>query len=211
MSFWKKLFGNRSDSLRERDNRGTRFDNASVASSYWMARISSPKKDPFLLYTFPTEAGAREALLQVPCIRVASDSGNLVCTEVLTFGCYANESGGYEAFLCGADLTHDVWSQAKASFVSHGGKPRGQGELEPERTAAPKIQAAPQPGKVKFVREDRETKMGATLTYRIHRAPDAASAMAFLQDQPVNKQLYYVVVETPEGNYCRDIQGIYKE
>ena len=47
--------------------------------------------------------------------------------------------------------------------------------------------------------------------YRIHEAPDAVSAKAFLKQNPVTKQHYYIVVKTPEGNYCRDIQGIYKE
>jgi len=49
------------------------------------------------------------------------------------------------------------------------------------------------------------------MIYRVHKAPDAASAKAFLEQNPVTKQFYYIVVETPEGNYCRDIQGMYKE
>lgn len=218
MSFLKRLFDKTATgqtqvkSYREKDNRGTRHDTESLASAYWMARISSPKKDPFVLYTFDTEKDAREALLELPCIHVAEDSGKLICTEVLIFGHYATKEGKHEAIVCGDDLTHGLWEQAKASFIKHGGRPRGQGELEPEKRAAPVQKAkAPQPGKVVFVREDRQAKMGATFIYRIYKGPDAASAKAFLEQNPVTKQLYYIVVETPEGNYCRDIQGIYKE
>lgn len=219
MGIIEKLFGRKSTSaapstpLREKDNRGTRFDTASVASMYWLARMTSARKDPFLLYTFPTKEAATGALLELPCIHVATDSGNLVCTEVLTFGCYAADNAEYEAFLCGADLRHELWSQAKVAFVRHGGRPKGQGELEPEQTAPSSrmTRSSSGPPAVTFIREDRQNKMGATFVYRIHRAPDAASAMAFLQQQPVPGQLYYIIVETPDGNYCRDVQGIYKE
>jgi len=60
-------------------------------------------------------------------------------------------------------------------------------------------------------REDRQQKMGATFVYRVHTAPDAASAKAFLEKNPVPAKLFYLIVETPEGNYCRDVNGIYKE
>jgi hypothetical protein len=53
--------------------------------------------------------------------------------------------------------------------------------------------------------------MGSTFVYRIHKAPDSASAKAFLEKNSITQKLYYLVVETPEGNYCRDIQGIYRE
>ena len=49
------------------------------------------------------------------------------------------------------------------------------------------------------------------MVYRIHRGPSAGAAKAFLQQNPVDQQFHYIVVETPDGNYRRDIQGIYKE
>ena len=49
------------------------------------------------------------------------------------------------------------------------------------------------------------------MTYRIHRAPDAASAKAFLEQHPVTRHLYYILVETPKGNYAQDVDGMYKE
>jgi hypothetical protein len=47
--------------------------------------------------------------------------------------------------------------------------------------------------------------------YHIYKAPDAAAALAFLQDNPINQASVYLVVETPEGNYCRDRKGVFKE
>lgn len=220
MVLLRKLFGKKVTDdggeqpkfFAEKNNRGTRHDTLSVASSYWTARITSPKKDPFILYAFDAEKDARDALLELPCIHVATDSGKLICTEVLIFGYYQTEAGKYEAILCGGDLSHYLWEQAKTSFIKHGGRPRGQGEQEPEKRAAPAQKARlVRPDKVIFVREERQNKRGATCIYRIYKSPDAASAKAYLEQNPVTKQLFYIVVETPEGNYCRDIQGIYKE
>lgn len=197
---------------RERDNRGTFQDTFSKASSYWIARIQSPKKDAFILYTFESEKDAKEALLEIPCIHTAQESGRMICSEVLTYGYYPTEGTKYEAILCGSDLSHETWEIAKNSFIKHGGKPKGMGEQEPLKSvAAAQPVKAPEPEKVKFVREDRKTKMDKTLIYRIYRGPDAASAKAFLEKNPVNQALLYFIVETPEGNYCRDIQGMYKE
>ncbi len=218
MGFMKKLFGQGDSvpkeqagkSFTEKDNRGTRHDTLDIASSYWMARVSSPKKDPFVMYTFDNDGDARKALLELPCIHVARDSQNLICTEVLIFGYYPTEQGKYEAVICGDDLTHEIWQKAKESFAKHGGQRKN--DLEPEKRATPAIKVKKaKPAKVNFVREDHVQRHGATMIYRVHKAPDAASAKAFLEENPVTKQFYYIVVETPEGNYCRDIQGIYKE
>ena len=62
-----------------------------------------------------------------------------------------------------------------------------------------------------FIEEDIQNRDGQTCIYRVHKGPDAITAQNFLKQNPVSKQFYYIVVETPEGNYCRDIAGIYKE
>lgn len=197
---------------REHDNSGTRHDTLEKATAYWLARLSSPKKDPFVMYVFNRPEDARAALLELPCIHEAQDTRNLVCSEVLTFGYYRTTEGPYEALVCGADLTHELWAQAHDSFARHGG--RKKNDLEPEIGSAPAAIASPPEiaaSKVEFVREDRQDKMGKTFIYRVHRAPDAASAQAFLEDHPVSQPLLYLIVETPEGTYARDLEGTYKE
>jgi hypothetical protein len=227
MGILDKLFGKKKDIAeviqtgkssqsgadREGDNRGTFQDTFSKASSYWIARMQSSKKDPFVLYAFDSEKDAKEALLEIPCIHIAQDTGRMICSEVLNYGYYPTEGTKYEAILCGGDLPHETWEIAKNSFIKHGGKPKGMGEMEPPRTtpAIPRSEKTPEPDKVVFVREDRQVKVGKALIYRIYNGPDAVSAKAFLDKNPVNQALLYYIVETPEGNYCRDIQGMYKE
>src|SRR5262245_1704346 len=123
MWLWSWLFGTRPATAIdaspggyvEADNRGTRHDSWGLASSYWTARLHSLKKGPFVLYTFDKEADARSALLELPCIH-AADTGRLICTEVLIFGAYPAPGGGFEAVLCGDDLTVDLWEQARDAF-----------------------------------------------------------------------------------------------
>jgi len=196
-------------SYLERDNKGTLFETSSEAVAYWVARMSSPKKDPFVLFTFDSETEARNALLGLNCIHEAGDSGKPICTETINFGYYEIE-GTYEAWVCGSELTHDMWQEAMEKFNKHGG--RRKNDLEPEKAAPVKEKAVMgDASKVVFVREDRKQTRGLIMTYRIYKAPDKASAMAYLENNPVTKNYYYLIVETPEGNFCRDIQGIYKE
>lgn len=233
MSFLSKLFGKRAagsggqgtamqvenesgsaqqgaKKYKEKDNLGTRHDNVEFATGYWMSRMSQVRKDPYVMYVFDNGDDAREALLELPCIHAAADTGNLISTEILIFGYYQRDDGKYEAIICGDELTYELWEQAKESFARHGGERKN--DLEPEkRAAAPPKTVTGDASKVVYVREDRQQQMGQTMIYRIHKGPDAASAKAFLEKNPVSRQFYYIVVETPEGNYCRDIQGIYKE
>ena len=195
--------------LAEKDNMGTRHDTQSLATAYWLGeRMSSSRKDPFTMYTFKSAGDARAALLELPCIHVADDSENLICTETLIFGYYTIEDV-VEAVLCGDDLTVELWQKAKASFENHGGQLKN--ELRPTKRGTTSAPHQDRTDQVVFVGEERKAGMGGTAIYRVHRAPDAATAKAFLQKNPVSQSLLYIVVETPEGNYARDIQGIYKE
>jgi len=222
MGIWKRLFGDGkpagdpgsreggTQQYMEKHDKGTRQETASQATAYWMARNMSQKFDPFVMYVFDQENDARDALLELDCMRLAEDSGKIICLETLVYGFYKREDGKYEALVCGDELSHDVWEAARASFAKHGGVKKN--EQEPAKTEkAPAVSRQGDPKQVKFVREDRTERMGHTMIYRIHKGPDGASARAFLEENPVSQGLYYIVVETPEGNYCRDKDGIYKE
>lgn len=70
---------------------------------------------------------------------------------------------------------------------------------------------------VTFVRKYDETRTepitGVTgvLHYEIFKAPTGEAAGAFLQSKTVSEPLHFVVVETPGGNWGKDITGIYEE
>jgi uncharacterized RDD family membrane protein YckC len=192
----------------ESDNMGTRHDTSEAAVAYWMGeRLHMTRKDPFALFTFERAEDARNALLELPCIHVARDSGELICTEPLIFGAYPVDNE-YEAIICGDDLTIELWEQARQCFTRHGGKKKN--ELAPTRRIGPNKPAQAAPDEVDFLGEEVEQKDGNTYIYRLYKGNDAESAKAFLRRNPVTRHYYYLIVETPDGTYCRDIQGVYK-
>jgi len=46
-------------------------------------------------------------------------------------------------------------------------------------------------------------------TYEIYKGTDVESAKKFLMTKRVDKKLYYIEVETPEGAWGMDIEGLY--
>jgi len=59
----------------------------------------------------------------------------------------------------------------------------------------------------KFI-EKRQTPSG---TYEVYRGSNTKSARNFLKSKKVNDSQYYIKVETPEGNWGVDIDGLYLE
>ena len=222
MRMWDRLFRKEergssdktSRSFREKDNVGIRLETTNQAVSWWTSRQVQQKFDPFILYSFDNEIDAQTSLSELDCIHVAQDTGKLICTETLMFGYFPSPrdsgKGKFEAILCGTDLTYEMWLQAKEKFSNRNG--RCVNEKEPEkRGVLASTSSKKEPEQVTFLREEHQEGIGGTATYRIYKAPSAASAKAFLQENPVDKNFYYIVVETPEGNYGCDVKGIYKE
>ncbi|MBN2858382.1 MAG: hypothetical protein JXN63_08270 [Candidatus Delongbacteria bacterium] len=208
MSFLKNIFA-KDRSYRQSDNRGTYHNSAEIATAYWVQRNTKQKFEPYLLYKFKDETDAVKALLDSGCVKLAEDTQELICTEVLIYGYYPVENEEYEAILCGEEMSVGLFIKAKKSFLKNNGikinekEPDGKEQLKKKKHGHPEL--------VKFVKEQTRVKMGHTFIYRMHKGPDAASAVAFLEKNPVQENMLYIIVETPEGNYGRDIQGIYKE
>lgn len=195
----------------EKDNVGTRQDTFSMASSYWMCeRPGLSVKPPFTLFIMPSGDSAKAALLELPFIHEASDSGKLVCDRLMTFGYYGipgndgKPSGRCEAIVCGNDLTLAEFRLAEDAFARHGGTRKNSDEPS---AAVKASKAAGKPGRVKY--KEKVENNGAT--YEVYTGPDKASAMAFLKGKTVTKRMYYICVDTPEGSFGRDINGIYQE
>ncbi|MCL2152443.1 MAG: zinc-ribbon domain-containing protein [Oscillospiraceae bacterium] len=202
----------KTSTYRENDNKGMRMDNQSQSSAYWMSRLAKPddKREAFVYYIFANESDAHNALLELPYIHKASDSGKLICDEVFSFGYYATTenslpTGKWDAFVAGTELAHDMWKELHEVFTKHNG--RKKGDKEPDANAKIIPSKGGNASNVKYVREDR-TSGGTYVTYS---APNKADAIAFLSAQSITRQSYYVVVDTPEGSFGKDIQGIYQE
>lgn len=210
MSWLTRLFGGKRSqtpsAYTARDNKGIRYQDHGHARSAWSATHLT-SYTPVVIYRFSSLAAAENAIRQLSYIHEATDTGELITDEVIEFGYYTNEEGQGEVIICGKLLTHAQWQEAREKLAAAGGTLFR--EQVPEKAApAPKTKpAVSTAAAVTFVREYQK----GIHTYREHRGPNKAAAMAFLQDHPVNRIYYYLVVETPEGNFGRDIDGIYAE
>lgn len=74
-----------------------------------------------------------------------------------------------------------------------------------DESSTPKIK---QP---KFVRKYNAKGQGGDSTYETYQGTNAESAKAFLMTKRVDKPMYYVLVDTPEGNWGMDVHGLYLE
>lgn len=70
---------------------------------------------------------------------------------------------------------------------------------------------------VRFVRTHSETKtvprtgLPGLFTYELYTARTARRAREFLNSKTVTAELHYVVVETPEGTWGKNVEGLFKE
>ena len=214
MGFLDRLFGRQERqpaTVLARHNKGTRLGTLAKANAYYISCLAKGERPPSIQCLFDGEAQALRALTSLSFIKEASDTGELVATQPIYFGYYKNERGESMVLLSGRSFSHDLWREAKEKFVAAGGKITADKEPEKDTNKAT-AGTSTEASLVTFVREERKAgPLGSTNTYRTYRGPSKAAAMAFLQANPVNKPLYYIVVETPEGNFGRDSSGIYEE
>ncbi len=203
------------------NNLGTFVNTEERANAEIMRAMRAKTLYPRIIYTFKEKSIAEKALLKMPFIQKSHQSDNLIANKVIVFGLYKVKSGEVEALIAGYDLTKEMWGQAQESFVKHGGKKIIEVKPTPQKISTRGL--TKNITEVVFVKEVKERitayQMGifsdqnpvVESIYRLYRAENAASALDFLKTHPVDRHHLYIVVETPEGNYGRDINGIYKE
>ena len=236
MSFLKKLFGSgkqmdkKKTVYKSSDNVSTTYTDYKEVDAAWRAqgmmfdkgskvsltmgysngnsvnRKLISKGHPFICYTFKTEETAKKGLSSISFIKTASDTNEFISLEVLEFGCYETETKGlWEVIIWGANFNNEMFNESASKLSAAGGMKKG------ERVPLEKKPTKPKPtnkaGKATY---DRTDKQGPN-TYEVYKAPSQSVALEFLKNKPVSKPLYYVIIETPEGNWGKDKDGIYQE
>ncbi len=250
-SIWRRMLGGRSQppspasqtpaqpsmpgrKFSESDNVGTRYDTDESVQNFWTPYILNRPQFPFIFYDMAEKKAAMDAMLSLPPIKLASDSGKLISTEVLQFGVYPKMARGkivsWGFLLAGDQITPELYKAAIASCEKFNGiNPRVGDPPKAATKANPNAnQPKPDSAAVAFEREEKVDMLeqmrlrGITIsgaeafppqiaTKKYYRAPDKDAALAFLKQNLVNKQFYYLVVRTPVGVFCRDKDGIYEQ
>ncbi len=209
MSIIKRLFKKTnnlsSKEVRISDNKGTCYRDEQHAQTTW-SLTHMLSYTPVVIYRFTTLDAARLAILGLSYILEVADTKELITSEPIEFGCYRNAQGQGEVIICGQALTREQWQEAKEKLAASGGTVYK--EQEPRETIKkPAPEASTETNTCKFVRKEQN----GMNTYEIYKGASRTAATEFLQAHPVNKPLHYIVVETPEGNFGRDKDGIYQE
>lgn len=217
MKWLSRLFGTPKQSPSRHflasDNVGIRYRDADHAHAAWLASHLTTYT-PVVIYHFPTLDDAQQAIRQLSDIHEAADTGELISDEVIEFGCYRNDEGQGEVIVCGKEMMPALWREAMDKLAAAGGtlyrqqEPKQGGQRTEDR--GQRSEGGGQTRGAVAVAFVNEHQKGIN-TYRVHRGPSKAAAMAFLQAHSVNRNFFYLAVETPEGNFGRDIDGIYAE
>lgn len=192
----------------EKDNRATRILRLSQAVDFWKQFENRYLKVPFLRYVFDSEVEAVEALLSLDCIHQAGDTGHLLCTEPIVMGCYRTLEGCYEVFLAGNELSYPTWAEAVRKFSDRHGRHRDQ--FKPETDERYKDRPGAQ--QVVFEKEYYQLSPEGTSFYKVFKAPSVQAARSFLlqHENMIMVRNRSILVETPEGTICSDIDGIHE-
>jgi hypothetical protein len=191
-----------------RDNVGTRLDSFDKARSYWVNWMSSGNIPPFVDYKFKTESDCIKAITRISFIAKASDTGELISTEPVYYGYYQVDTGKFEVLICGKTLTYEMFREAMEKLAEAGGILKDKKEPTKKEARSVTKHSAESPSSVTFQREERK----GLYIYYIYNGPSKDAAIAFLKTiQPPTSHNVYYIVETPEGNLGKDIDGIYEE
>jgi hypothetical protein len=145
---WRQLFGSRSQSqssttekpaqpatpsrrLSEKDNVGTRYETYQHFLAFWTTYCRGSAKFPVIVYDMRKKKDTMDAMLSLPPVKTASDSGNLISTEILHFGVFPYVVDAYAPvketvwrfFLAGEPITLALYDAAIASCQKYNGKP----------------------------------------------------------------------------------------
>jgi len=206
---------NKSKGIKEKDNIGTRIETVDNARSYYMSTIISDMGGE-ICWKFKTKKDAINALLELPYVSTAEDTGRFVCTEPLNFGVYPFKPwddyvGEFKwvALLSGVNLNEELWLEAEKAFKKNKGTPHR--ENKPKPSGQKKEVPSEKLDSVTFSHTRKEkSPLGKRMcTYYYYKAPNKATAIQWLNTQTVTKDLLYLVVETPEGIFSKDKMGMY--
>lgn len=191
-------------------NMGTYFRDEAHAHDFWFAQytLNGP---PVIICNFDTLKKAREAILSLSFI--SENKGELVSSETVDYGCYINSNQQGEVIICGHDFSKDMYDEVKLKLTNEGGTIKKATPPKEKEDAKSTISKPGQSdAEVTFVNKtSKQLAPGAVATYETYKAANANAAKKFLAAKMVSKPLYYIVVDTPEGSWGKDKDGIYKE
>jgi HEAT repeat protein len=221
-----------SPAFKDQDNVGTRHETQESVEAFWLPYVMNRPDFPFIFYEMREKDDAMGAMLSLSPLKVAADSGKVICTDVLDFGIYPNFVKGqirsWGFFLAGRRITPQLYEAAIASCKKHNGTnarvsdspnpafavsmpPAGAASVTFDREERVDILEEMRARNIEFVGLQSSASRPSIATKRFYRATSRDVALGFLKANVVDVPFYYLVVRTPDGIFGRDKDGIYEQ
>lgn len=191
------------------EERGRYYPGGEQGSETFSGLISRFEDVPHVIARFPNRERALSMLAGVSCLSLSNKPGReLSCRLPLEYGFVAEQDGTLLGFVAGAAFEYPQWREARDML--HRSR---DVELLSAKAPAPEVHV-PREGPV----ADAVSELGQfegdeydSSCYWLFQAESRATAKAFLKQVRVSTAGWHVIVQTPQGHWGRDAQGLYQE
>ncbi|NLF92969.1 MAG: hypothetical protein GX564_03690 [Oligosphaeraceae bacterium] len=183
-----------------------------VQKEFWARVEADPEHFKYVAYMFPNLSEASSALSKLSYIFTDKD-GNLNCKRELHFGVYPHQ-GMAVCFVGGEKLNYACWREASAVLPELPNATYFKVSTEPEvMLELPDVEALNKDSALQIISlgiEDVTNESGEFSRCFKYSAGSKEQALEFLGKSEVKEDGIVIHVETPEGIFGKDINGIFE-
>ncbi|MFA6929919.1 MAG: hypothetical protein WCT05_06305 [Lentisphaeria bacterium] len=183
-----------------------------LQKEFWARVDADPEHFKYVSYLFPNMNEAGSALSKLSYILTDRD-GNLSCRKKIHFGVYPHQNGAV-CFVGGEKLNYALWREASAILPELPGATYFKVSTEPDvMLDLPDVDALNREGDLQVKSlgvEDLLSESGEYSRCFKYSTVNKANALAFLEKTEVKEEGIVIHVETPEGIFGKDLNGIFE-
>ncbi len=183
-----------------------------LQKEFWARVDADPEHFKYVAYMFSNMSEANNALSKLSYILTDRD-GNLSCRKKIHFGAYPHQEGAV-CFVGGEKLNYALWREASAVLPELPGAQYFKVSTEPDvMLELPDVDALNKEGdlQVKSIGvEDISNESGEFSRCFKYSTISKENALTFLEKTDVREEGVVIHVETPEGIFGKDINGIFE-
>ena len=183
-----------------------------LQKEFWARVDADPDHFKYVAYLFPNMNEANNALSKLSYILTDRD-GNLSCKKKIYFGAYPHQEGAV-CFVGGEKLNYALWREASAVLPELPGAQYFKVSTEPDvLLALPDVDALNREGDLQMESlgvEDISNEAGEFSRCFRYSTISKENALTFLEKTDVQEEGVVIHVETPEGVFGKDINGIFE-
>jgi hypothetical protein len=183
-----------------------------LQKEFWARVDADPEHFKYVAYMFPNMGEASNALSKLSYILTDRD-GNLSCKRKIHFGVYPHQSSAV-CFVGGEKLNYALWREASAVLPELPGAQYFKVSTEPDvMLELPDVDALNREGDLQVKSlgvEDISNEAGEFSRCFKYSTISKANALTFLEKTDVREEGIVIHVETPEGMFGKDINGIFE-